>query len=109
VSPVPLSVAPSRDTDGGIVGLSEVTHPDDNRIEVADGSQRRRPSIRTSAGGSACGHQNLLSAATSVCRAGLCVVTGPKGQWGPCRPLDGGCLPRFDRTVAVRDRALLAW
>src|SRR5665811_1499571 len=52
VSPVPLSVAPSRDTDGGIVGLSEVTHPDDNRIEVADGSQKRRPSIRTSAGGS---------------------------------------------------------
>jgi len=45
VSPVPLSVAPSRDTDGGIVSLSEVTHPDDNRIEVADGSQKRRPSI----------------------------------------------------------------
>ena len=52
MSPVPLSVAPSRDTDGGIVGLSEVTHPDDNRIEVADGSQKRRPPIRTSAGGS---------------------------------------------------------
>ena len=51
MSPVLLSVAPSRDTDGGIVGLSEVTHPDDNRIEVADGSQKRRPSIRTSAGG----------------------------------------------------------
>ena len=51
MSPVPLSVAPSRETDAGIVGLSEVTHPDDNRIEVADGSQKRRPSIRTSAGG----------------------------------------------------------
>jgi hypothetical protein len=60
VSPVPLSVAPSRDTDGGIVGLSEVTHPDDNRIEVADGSQKRRPSIRTSAGGSPIGTGRLL-------------------------------------------------
>jgi len=50
VSPVPLSVAPSRDTYGGIVGLSEVAHPDDNRIEVANGSRKRRPSIRTFVG-----------------------------------------------------------
>jgi hypothetical protein len=60
VSPVPLSVAPSCDTDGGSVGLSEVTHPDDNPIEVADGSQKRRPPIRTSAGGSFYGHRDWL-------------------------------------------------
>jgi len=69
VSPVPLSVAPSRDTDGGMVSLSEVTNPDDNRIEVVDGSQKRQPSIRTFVGRSSYEGESARS---------LCLVPGKR-------------------------------